>query len=245
MAMPASAWATQASLMPSPAIATIRPSSCTGAITCFFLLRQDLGVDLVDPHFRATTSAVVRLSPVSMTMRSPSLRNSMSAPNVVSLIGSATPIRPRPAVDRGEHHGLAIGALPLGALGQRTGVDVEALQQPLVADRDLAAVRLPRTPLPVIESKSPRLHELKPPLLGRATIAAASGCSLARSRLAASRSSPLSSIPSAGTSVVTFGLPSVSVPVLSTTSVSTLAKRSSASAFLISTPPGRRARCRP
>ena len=32
------------------------------------------------------------------------------------------------------------------------------------------------------------------------------------------------------------GLPSVKVPVLSTTSVSTLSKRSSASAFLISTP---------
>ena len=35
---------------------------------------------------------------------------------------------------------------------------------------------------------------------------------------------------------VTFGLPSVSVPVLSTTSVSTFSIRSSASAFLISTP---------
>ena len=34
----------------------------------------------------------------------------------------------------------------------------------------------------------------------------------------------------------TFGLPSVSVPVLSTTSVSTFSSRSSASAFLTSTP---------
>ena len=39
-----------------------------------------------------------------------------------------------------------------------------------------------------------------------------------------------------GTIAVTFGLPSVSVPVLSTTSVSTFSMRSSASAFLISTP---------
>src|ERR1700719_3206445 len=36
--------------------------------------------------------------------------------------------------------------------------------------------------------------------------------------------------------VTTFGLPSVSVPVLSTTSVSILSMRSSASAFLIKTP---------
>ena len=40
----------------------------------------------------------------------------------------------------------------------------------------------------------------------------------------------------AGTMATTFGLPSVSVPVLSTTSVSTFSMRSSASAFLISTP---------
>ncbi len=69
-----------------------------------------------------------------------------------------------------------------------------------------------------------------------ATIAAASGCSLARSRLAASCNRSASSTPSDGISAVTLGLPSVSVPVLSTTRVSTLAKRSSASAFLISTP---------
>ena len=46
----------------------------------------------------------------------------------------------------------------------------------------------------------------------------------------------LSSKPCAGTIATTFGLPSVSVPVLSTTSVSTFSMRSSASAFLISTP---------
>ena len=42
--------------------------------------------------------------------------------------------------------------------------------------------------------------------------------------------------PGPGTTDVTAGLPSVSVPVLSTTSVSTFSMRSSASAFLISTP---------
>jgi hypothetical protein len=40
---------------------------------------------------------------------------------------------------------------------------------------------------------------------------------------------------------VTFGLPSVSVPVLSTTRVSTFSRRSSASAFLIRMPALRRA----
>ena len=64
----------------------------------------------------------------------------------------------------------------------------------------------------------------------------ASGCSLARSTLAASRSTSLSEKPAAVTTAVTAGLPSVSVPVLSTTRVSTFSMRSSASAFLMSTP---------
>ena len=68
------------------------------------------------------------------------------------------------------------------------------------------------------------------------TIAAASGCSLARSTLAARRRISASLKPSAATTAVTAGLPSVSVPVLSTTSVSIRSMRSSASAFLISTP---------
>ena len=45
-----------------------------------------------------------------------------------------------------------------------------------------------------------------------------------------------SSNPAVATIVVTRGLPSVRVPVLSTTRVSTFSNRSSASAFLISTP---------
>ena len=46
----------------------------------------------------------------------------------------------------------------------------------------------------------------------------------------------MGSNPSAATTSVSFGRPSVSVPVLSTMSVSTLAKRSSASASLMRTP---------
>ena len=43
-------------------------------------------------------------------------------------------------------------------------------------------------------------------------------------------------MPAAVLIATTLGLPSVSVPVLSITSVSTFSRRSSASAFLISTP---------
>ena len=95
---------------------------------------------------------------------------------------------------------------------------------------------LPVAPLPVGESKSSTLPRSRLRSLAARTMASASGCSLARSTLAASRSSSASSNPAPGTIATTFGLPSVSVPVLSTTSVSTFSMRSSASAFLISTP---------
>src|SRR5476649_1391371 len=42
------------------------------------------------PSFRATASAVLRESPVSMTMRTPDCLSAAIAPSVLSLIGSAT-----------------------------------------------------------------------------------------------------------------------------------------------------------
>ena len=92
------------------------------------------------------------------------------------------------------------------------------------------------TPWPAGEAKpltSPRSSSRS---LATLRIACASGCSLPRSALAASRSSAFSSKPSAGTIPTTFGLPSVSVPVLSITSVSMRSSRSSACASRIRMP---------
>ena len=69
------------------------------------------------------------------------------------------------------------------------------------------------------------------------TIAAASGCSLPFSSAAASRRTSFSSKPGGRSRLrSSVGLPSVSVPVLSTTSVSIFSISSSASAFLTRTP---------
>ncbi len=94
----------------------------------------------------------------------------------------------------------------------------------------------PTTPFPVIERKSRASVSFSPLFSAPLTIAAASGCSLPRSRLAARRRISLSFCPVAGTNPARCGLPSVSVPVLSTTRVSTFSNTSSASAFLINTP---------
>ncbi|MNJ41437.1 hypothetical protein D3C77_363620 [compost metagenome] len=94
----------------------------------------------------------------------------------------------------------------------------------------------PRTPLPTGESKSIGSTRASLRSVAARRMASARGCSLPRSRLAASRSSSASLKPAAGCMAITAGRPSVRVPVLSMTMVSIFSKRSSASAFLISTP---------
>lgn len=64
----------------------------------------------------------------------------------------------------------------------------------------------------------------------------ASGCSLCCSTPAAKRRTSTSVNDGAGTHSVSFGRPSVSVPVLSTTTVSTFSNLSSTSAFLTRIP---------
>ena len=66
-----------------------------------------------------------------------------------------------------------------------------------------------------------------------ATIAEARGCSLPCSRLATRRTSSVSLPPEAAITDSTVGLPSVRVPVLSKTKVSTFSRISKASAFLM------------
>ena len=68
------------------------------------------------------------------------------------------------------------------------------------------------------------------------TTANDSGCSLPRSAAAAKRSTTSSRVEPSSRTVVTPGRPTVSVPVLSTTRVSTFASTSSASALRINTP---------
>ncbi len=92
IAMPTLAWASAgASLTPSPAIATIRPWSCS-ALTCLYL-SSGITPALTSsrPRRRPTAAAVTGLSPVSITMRMPDAFSSRIASGVESLMASATP----------------------------------------------------------------------------------------------------------------------------------------------------------
>ena len=80
MAMPTSAAASAgASLTPSPAIATIRPSFCSFATTALFWSGSTSASTSSMPRLRATAFAVVRLSPVSMMTLMPSAASAFSA----------------------------------------------------------------------------------------------------------------------------------------------------------------------
>ena len=83
-----------ASLMPSPAIATMRPSACSCFTISAFCSGNTSATTRLIPSLRATTSAVTRLSPVSMTNSNPTACKARTASSVDSLIGSATPIKP-------------------------------------------------------------------------------------------------------------------------------------------------------
>ena len=80
--------------MPSPAIATIRPAACSCFTISAFCSGSTSATTRLIPSLRATTSAVARLSPVSMTSSNPAACKACTASNVDSLIGSATPIKP-------------------------------------------------------------------------------------------------------------------------------------------------------
>ncbi len=93
------------------------------------------------------------------------------------------------------------------------------------------------TPCPGTVTNEPTGGNARPRSLARRTIASPIGCSEPCSTAAAraSTSSSVTSRPTTTTSV-TLGRPTVSVPVLSNTTVSTLRRRSSAAALRISTP---------
>ena len=113
MAMPTSACASAgASLMPSPAIATLRPSACR-RLTCSALSSGSTSADrLVDAELRARRlRRCCCESPVSITMRTPERLSAAIASGVLSLIGSATAAMPRArAVDGEEHDRLRLRA---------------------------------------------------------------------------------------------------------------------------------------
>ena len=189
------------------------------------------------PSSAATTSAAARLSPVSITTRTPAACSARIASCEVGLIGSETASSPIALPSRVAKTTVRPWARSASARtdSSPSGIDNSAIRRSLPSAA-APPPTVPVTPLPMSERKPVAAAQSIPRCEAAARMAEASGCSLPFSRAVASCRSSSSPTPTDGASSVSFGLPSVSVPVLSTTRVSTLASAWSASALRISTP---------
>ena len=121
----------------------------------------------------------------------PSALSAASASGVVALIGSAMAMMPASLpVDADEDRRGAVRAQLVGLLGERRRVDAVLGQERGIAEHDLPALDRAERALAGRASRSRSTGAVaRPRSSAAATMATASGCSLARSRLAASRSS--------------------------------------------------------
>ena len=197
MAMPTSAAASAgASLTPSPAMATTRPSALQRCDDRALLIGQHLGLDLVDaepPRHR------LRRRPVVAGQHDDADALGLAAPRAPPASSPSPDRRWRAtpatlAVDGDEDRGRAVARAGRSACARkRSDVDAELARNFALPSATRLPSTVPSAPLPVGESKSVHLREsrCRAPCAAR-TIAAASGCSLARSTLAASRSTSVS-----------------------------------------------------
>ena len=192
------------------------------------------------PTSRAITSAVGRLSPVSITTSNPSFCNTRTVSAEDGLSASAIPMMPCTFSSTA----IQITVLPkcsnLSIWSSRPwALSPNSFIHLWVPTRTNLPATWPCTPLPAIASNS--LTSVIPTCCDRAycTTASAKGCSEFCSTEAAScnrLSSLLWLVPSIVTKSVTVGLPWVKVPVLSRTMICNLWANSKLSAPLIKMP---------
>ena len=178
-----------ASLMPSPTIATFRPSSCRRRTSRSLSCGSTSATTRSTPTCRPIASAVRALSPVSMTTSSPIALMPAMASRLVGLTVSATAITPsrRPSAAKNS------GVFPSPANRSRT-CSTGAISMPDAAiiaalpPKHSLPSTTPRTPWPGTCSNPSAFGTVRPRRSPSATMALASGCSDGRSSAAATRS---------------------------------------------------------
>ena len=132
----------------------------------------------------------------------------------------------RLAVDRDEDRGRAVLAQPLGLASSGAVAMLSSARKRALPSATRLRSTVPITPLPVGDSKPPHRRERRVRARRRPATIAARERMLAGALEAGGKPQHLaSSKPRPRTMATTLGLPSVSVPVLSTTSVSTFSMR--------------------
>ena len=226
-----------ASLMPSPTIPTILPSSWRRRTSAALWAGITSATTRRIPTWEAIAAAVARLSPVIMMTSMPRAWRAATAAGEPSLMVSATATIPAGSPSTA----TSIGVLPPAASASCSGRSVSVLMPFSSRSRRLPTrtswpSTWPRTPCPVTESKSVTSPRVRPRSVAPVTIAAARGCSELFSIAATQPRSWFSSNAATVATSVRVGTPLVMVPVLSRMIASSLCAVSSASAERIRMP---------
>ena len=239
IATPTSARASAgASLIPSPTIATRRPCARRLVTSSAFFCGEHSAKTSSIPSWCAIALAAAGLSPLAMISRSPSLRSAAKTPAADGFTGSAIPSAPK-------HRPCSATSTtvcpcccqPPSASRHAAEISTPACskKRALPSSTGTAPTR-PRRPSPGTAVTACTGAQTSRFSRAACSSAEASGCSLPCSSDAAKVSSASAVTPASGNTARSSGLPCVSVPVLSKSSVSTSASCSSTSALRMSRP---------
>ena len=140
------------------------------------------------PSFAPTALAVVRPSPVAITMRKPLACKVLMASSVVALMGSVTARMPASCLSTARCITLApsLRRRSPSILSASVATPSCCINAVLPSTRCFPST-MPRTPIPLPDSKSSGLISSRPLARAALTMASAKGCSLPWSKLAARR----------------------------------------------------------
>ena len=240
IAMPMSAEASAgASLIPSPTMATTFPLRNSAIFRALSAGSSPANASST-PTRRATACAAPSLSPVSITVRTPSRRKpatAAAAPGFGSSPNATTPNRRAGGPMSASQDTVLPAAARSVAVAANGDRSMRASRSNCpVPNSSRRPCTVPSTPRPGSARKSLTVAMGSSSSAACARNAAASGCSLPDCRAAARRSTSAFDVPSARRMSVTRGLPSVSVPVLSNATRVTACACSSAAASRIRMP---------
>ena len=155
MAMPTSAFAKAgASLMPSPAMATMRPSFCSRSINMSLSAGLTSPCTSSMPRRAPTALAVVCPSPVAMMTRRPAAFNAARASGVLPLTGSDTASKPASCPSTARYMTLAPSPRRASAWGTSGSTDTpDCSISTVLPNASCRCSTFPRTPMPVPDSK--------------------------------------------------------------------------------------------
>ncbi len=218
-------------------MATRRPLSWIRRTSCSLSCGSTSATALLMPSSLRIASAVFRLSPVSITTSRPIPRKRLTASRLVGFTTSAAAITPSKRFPSAKKSGVfPASASSPAACSIFPGATFCSRRNARFPARHFLPSTTAVTPRPETawnDSASGGVIFSSP---ASARTASASGCSEGFSSAAAVRRSSSRLTPSEGSTSVTRGVPSVMVPVLSSTTVCTACAVSSASPDLIRIP---------